>query len=288
MRFRYDTGGRWFKGNTHLHTTASDGVKSREQVAAMYRAAGYDFIFITDHWIAARGGLVGQDPLLVLGGIELDGVDRFASYYHVVCLGEFTNIKVDMGFEAALESARAQDGLLILAHPHWSGNSIEEALRYNFHGVEIYSAMAHWMNGKCWGLYHWDAVLERLPGVLGFAVDDTHFREEAFWNRGWIWVNALELTPHAIREAILQGNFCSSTGPQIFSLAWKGDLLQVQSSPVKCVRIVGAGPQGTVIHANGGKSLTEYELRIPQEYKYVRLEIEDAQGRCCWSNSLFV
>ena len=41
--------GRWYRGNLHTHTTASDGEQSVTERCAAYRAAGYDFLAITDH-----------------------------------------------------------------------------------------------------------------------------------------------------------------------------------------------------------------------------------------------
>jgi predicted metal-dependent phosphoesterase TrpH len=40
--------GKWYKGNLHTHTNNSDGVLSPAQMAEQYRAAGYDFLCITD------------------------------------------------------------------------------------------------------------------------------------------------------------------------------------------------------------------------------------------------
>ncbi len=34
--FRYNTENQWFKGNTHLHTTASDGGETAAKVAELY------------------------------------------------------------------------------------------------------------------------------------------------------------------------------------------------------------------------------------------------------------
>ncbi len=72
MTFRYDTSNQWFKGNTHIHSRASDGGKSFGELAEMYASVGYDFLFRTDHWVASD---TAQDtdayPLLWLDGAEL-------------------------------------------------------------------------------------------------------------------------------------------------------------------------------------------------------------------------
>jgi predicted metal-dependent phosphoesterase TrpH len=129
--FRYDTTGRWLKGNTHIHSVASDGGLAVPDIARLYAGAGYDFLFCTDHWRASDVTLFGDElPLLLLDGVELDGCDSHGTYYHIVCLGRFTGLSQDMGLDAALSSAREQGGLLILAHPCWCDNTIEEAVRY--------------------------------------------------------------------------------------------------------------------------------------------------------------
>ena len=51
--FRYDTSGAWFKGNAHIHSTASDGGKTFPELAQMYAGEGYDFLARTDHWVAS-------------------------------------------------------------------------------------------------------------------------------------------------------------------------------------------------------------------------------------------
>jgi predicted metal-dependent phosphoesterase TrpH len=48
-------GGRWFKGNTHIHTTRSDGGMTYAQITALYAAAGYDFLVAADHWVPSDG-----------------------------------------------------------------------------------------------------------------------------------------------------------------------------------------------------------------------------------------
>ena len=288
LTFRYDTTGDWYKGNIHIHTTASDGGKTCAELAQMYAHAGYDFLVRTDHWVASD---VGADPpddhLLWLDGIELDGCDYGGSTYHVVCLGTFAGLTPEMGLVAALEVARAQSGLLILAHPHWTGNSLEDALRFNFHGVEIYNHVCHWLNGKDNGAVHWNTMLQRFPNTLGFAVDDAHIRpEHPGWNGGWIVVNAPRLSREAIYAAIHTGNFYSSCGPEIHAIAHDGASVTVKTSPVQFVRLAGPASLGIRIGSFEGKLLTEATLELPRDWAYAYLEVEDAQGRRAWTNPL--
>ena len=97
--FRYEPSGQWFKGNVHLHSTASDGGMGFAEIAELYASAGYDFLFRTDHWVpSATTEDRGTYPLLWLDGVELDGQDHTGAYFHVVCLGPVKGISRENGF----------------------------------------------------------------------------------------------------------------------------------------------------------------------------------------------
>jgi hypothetical protein len=288
-RFRYHTNGSWFKGNVHIHTTRSDGGLDPLQTASRYAGAGYDFLFLTDHWCVSSPVQDGSPPICLFNGLELDGIDRHGSNYHVVCLGKVEGIDQARGFEEGLGVCIEQNAVLILAHPAWTGNSVEEASRYPFHGVELYNHVCHWLNGKGSGLFHWDSLLEENPGVLGIACDDAHNKPaHPGWNGGWIVVNASASTEEAITEAIRCGTFYSTQGPEIRRLALTEDDLQVETSPVQFARLVGAGSQGTRFGSFDGSLMTEFTFSLPSDFDYVRLEVEDDGGKRAWTNTLFI
>jgi hypothetical protein len=289
-RFRYETRGSWLKGNCHIHSTASDGGKTPSELAQMYAGQGYDFLCRTDHWVFSD---VGQEkdtyPLLWLDGVELDGRDYAGAGYHVVCLGQFRGVAREAGFVGALEAVRAQGGILVLAHPQWMGNSLDEARRWGFDGVEIYNHVCRWLNGKGGGLAHWNALLERAPSALGLAVDDAHIRpEHPGWNGAWTMVNAAECTREAIMGAIRAGNFYSTQGPEFRSISCYADEVTIQTSPVQFARLVGPAAKGVRWGSFDGETREEMTFCVPDDWPYAYLEIEDRLGRRAWTNGLFV
>ncbi len=287
--FRYQMNGNWYKGNTHIHSTASDGGKNFSELAQIYCDAGYHFLFRTDHWVASdvRADRQGY-PLLWLDGIELDGLDQTGAGYHVVALGSFQGLHREMGLDKALETARAQNGMLILAHPQWTGNTFEDALRWKFDGVEVYNHVCRWLNGKGDGGAYWNTMLERFPDTLALAADDAHTRpEHPGWNGGWVMVNAAQCSQEAILAALRRGNYYSTCGPQIDSIRYDGAQVAVQCSPVQFARLVGPGSLGDRTGSFDGKMLTEAAFKVPQNWAYLYLEIEDAQGRRAWSNPIW-
>ncbi|RJP14864.1 MAG: hypothetical protein C4520_20965 [Candidatus Abyssobacteria bacterium SURF_5] len=290
MGYRYDCSGKWFKGNVHMHTTRSDGGLTLREGASFYADRGYDFICITDHMVP----FVAEEhderwPLLVLDGVELHGEDERGMLFHVVCLGNVAGVRPDMGLMEALERVRTQGSFLIWAHPHWSSNLVTEGLHHKFHGIEVCNYLSQIGQGKGMGAFHWDLVLERHdPDLLGFAVDDAHFFKDIPAEPGaWIMVNAPEPTEDAIMAAIRKGNFYSSTGPAFTSIMIeKRNRVVIETSPVVHVRLIGPRENAKWRNTLGKEPMTSAHFRIPEEWGYARLEIEDSFGKTAWSNPL--
>lgn len=289
-QFRYDTSGKWFKGNTHSHSTASDGGMTFRELADMYHSGQYDFMFRTDHWVCSDAENDEEEyPILWLDGIELDGYAEDGEFFHIVCLGKLKDITREDGLDGAIAKAQEQGALIVMAHPAWLGNSLDDCSRWNLDGVEIYNHVCHWMNGKSNGLGHFNAGLSEKSEFLGFASDDTHLRpEHPGWNGGWVWVNLKEFNRKAIYEAIHQGNYYSSCGPAIHSIEFDGKFLNVKTSPIRFARLVGYRTEGSRIGAVDVSLPEEFSMEIPQDWKYIYLEIEDENGRRAWTNNLFV
>jgi hypothetical protein len=277
---------KWFKGNTHIHSTASDGGKTFRDIARRYAAKGYSFLVRTDHWVAsdcqADGG---KAPLLWLDGVELDGPDTAGAQYHVVCIGTFQGIRREMGLVAAMEACQSQGGWTVLAHPFWMGNSEDDVRRWSFDAVEVYNHVCQWLNGKGNGLVHWHQMLARQPGMLAVASDDAHIKpEHPGWNGGWIMVNAPECTREAILQALRAGDYYSSNGPSFEAIDCAPGRVAVRTSPVRFIRLVGPASQGRRTGAFRGPPMTEAAFEIPQAWPYAYVEIEDGRGRRAWTN----
>lgn len=288
--FRYDTSGHWYKGNVHIHSTVSDGGKDFRELSDMYRAKGYDFLFRTDHNVPSDVSRDKEEyPLLWLDGIEINGPDETGTPFHVVCLGDARDLNRQEGFAVSLESARQMGLLLILAHPHWMGNSLEDARKWNFDGVEIYNHVCHWLNGKSNGLVYWETVLKEKRDTLAFAVDDAHITvEHPGWNGGWIVVNAPRCSAEDLLAAIRRGNFYSSCGPVLELISFDGEQLHLQTSPIRFARLVGPGSLGDRRGSFDGQVMTDISIPVPEDWPYVYAEIEDENGRRAWTNTLFL
>jgi predicted metal-dependent phosphoesterase TrpH len=51
----FASSGRFWRGNLHTHSTASDGHLAPAALCDFYRSAGYDFLAISDHFLQRYG-----------------------------------------------------------------------------------------------------------------------------------------------------------------------------------------------------------------------------------------
>ncbi|NLW21334.1 MAG: CehA/McbA family metallohydrolase [Clostridiales bacterium] len=286
----FERGSREYKGNLHLHTTASDGRLSPLEAAQAYEAAGYDFIAVTDH----RRLTILEDyqgPMALLRGIELDDNLSQSEVIHLLGIGvdqDFTrHLRPGLPSQEALELIHAHGGLCFLAHPHWSLNRLStlQALQ-GLDGVEIYNGFS----GPPYNPPRAEATqLLDLLAVEGqllptIATDDTHYYgHERF--TGFTLVQADSNSPGAILEALRQGRYYASCGPRFERVSLVGDRVEVACSPVQHIIFHSNLPWngGRVV---SGEALTQGNYRLNRDggERFVRVVLEDSQGRRAWLN----
>src|SRR5215207_3028688 len=223
---------RWFRGNTHTHTTNSDGDSPPADVVEWYKKNKYDFLVITDHEhitgvddLNARFGDGGK--FLVIQGQEI--TDRFDKKpYHVNGLGLSTVVQPHRGTTIVSNIQKNVDavvaaGAIAQVNPPNFGWAITANDLVQIKGaalVEIYSG--HPLvnvtggGGMPGAEAIWDNVLTRGLVIYGIAVDDVHHlkrlgdRAAATPGHGWVMVRCDELTPASILKALERGDFYSS------------------------------------------------------------------------------
>lgn len=102
-------------------------------------------------------------------------------------------------------------------------------------------------------------------------------------------VKAEKLTQDAICEAILKGDYYSSSGPELYHWELKNDRLEVECSPVKKINFIVGGLVGMGLTCFGktGEQITKAEYPINGNEKYIRIECEDGKGHTAWSNPIY-
>src|SRR5579884_1255771 len=128
---------RWLKGNTHAHTTNSDGDAPPDEVVAWYEDHGYDFLAISDHNVLTPPVLKRPVSLTLLQAEEL----TLQMHIHVNGLGLSSVIlppslpaHIKMADQKmwilryALDQIEAQGGLAHVNHPNYNWAISSQAL----------------------------------------------------------------------------------------------------------------------------------------------------------------
>ena len=295
----------WYRGNTHTHTTNSDGDSSPLAVASRYKQLGYNFVVITDHNrltdVDALNAEVGiPNQFLVMRGVEV--TDNWnGKPVHINGLNNISNVLPQHGNSVIdtinnnVAAIRQAGGLAYIAHPNFGfaltpddfKNETATAL------FEIYNA--HPVVNNAGDETHpsverlWDDALSNGSMRYGIAADDEHTLSNysgALPGRAWIMVRASGLTPEAITEAIEQGDFYASTGVTLQDY-------QVSDTGVRIDVASDANGPTTVYFFGRNGQLLQQSTSNPAFYSftgdemYVRAKIVNAVGQAAWTQPVF-
>ena len=83
----FEIAGQWYRGNTHSHSTESDGQLPIAERFDAYRQAGYDFLVITDHRTVSDVSAYSTEDFLAISGSEVHPENPYGcSTYHIVAI----------------------------------------------------------------------------------------------------------------------------------------------------------------------------------------------------------
>ena len=284
-------GNKRCKVGLHTHTTRSDGRVTPEESASIYKAAGYDAIAFTDHWV--YNGEEEIDGLKIISGCEYNvgSSDTIGDVMHIVGIG----MQSDPGFDretasrqAIIDGIRANGGMAILAHPAWSLNTPQDALALSgFDGVEIYNSLSNiGQSSRPYSGYFVDILANMGTAYPIIAADDTHAYNGLDDAKAYIMVRTEDNSVEQILAAIRRGDFYASQGPELH-VRREGDTIIADCSP--CVTINFLSNSAWVPdRMTRGADLTHAEYPIKAWEKWVRVEVCDDQGCFAWSNVIFL
>lgn len=295
--------GRFWRGNLHTHSTRSDGVLDPAEVCRRYRAEGYDFLALTDHFIGLYDyPIVDTVPFrdarftTILGAELHSGPMASGELWHILAVGlpaDFApphapGFGVVDGMETGPQIAAravAAGAFVAIAHPQWSGLTLADARTIGAaHAVEIYNHGCAVGCDRADGFGIADLLLTEGRDLSLVATDDAHFHEPDHFG-GWVMVKSQANTPEALLAALKDGAFYSSQGPELRDVALEGDRVVVECSAVVTVIVQGAGTAAVNVQ---GASITRTEVPLSrvEGSPWLRVTVIDAAGKRAWSNPM--
>jgi len=303
-------GAQWLKGNTHTHTTNSDGDTPPEQVAQWYKRHRYDWLVLSDHNVFTDPATLASlmdSTFLLIPGEEVTTSWRDSSRradIHVNAL-DITRVipaprdSTLLGtLQKTIDAIRGEGAIPHINHPNFTW-SLDTTVLWRMQRdrlIEIHNGhpTVHNAGGEDWpGLEAaWDHLLTRGKRIYGIAVDDAHHFQGEFSpdranpGRGWVVVRAPNRQPRPIVEALDRGDFYASTGPVLDAIDVTPATLQLRIRRDRnfkyTTQFIGAGGQ---VLATDRTLAPAYTLR--GEERYVRAKVIDSGGRVAWVQPVF-
>lgn len=264
---------KWYKGNTHTHSTYSDGDTSALEAIEWYQSNNYNFLFVTDHNYPLQPDSIYENyynHFITIPGNEVSDIRAI----HSSALNTKCYIPYVAGYKNKIKNNELQTsildplpqttadivefhatqilrkgGLPILNHPNFqSGVYAKDIIPIKkLKHMEIYNGHPDVYNDG--NEKHapvevkWDSVLTHKHLIYGIASDDAHHfqkfgKDKANPGRGWIMVNAKDLSADNIIQGIRRGEFYATTGvilsEYIYNKEEKSLLVTVDPNKTAC------------------------------------------------------
>jgi|SaaInlStandDraft_1057018.scaffolds.fasta_scaffold24285_1 hypothetical protein len=284
----FEQEGVWLKGNTHTHTTRSDGKVEPETRLRQYRDHGYDFLAITDHLKIFDSNENPFEDLVVINSLEFHPhhPKSMSGDWHFIALDvkhEPERISTDISAQIQVNRFKEQGAYMILCHPYWCGFTREEMkMIKGIDAIEVYNSVCEKLTGKGDSSSELDSLLLAGDRPHAIAADDCHETDECFG--GWINVKAKSKDKDSIMDAIKRGAYYSSCGPEFKNIEFRDGELRVECSDVQKISFISKAQRGQQIKAKEAP-LSFASIELKKLNGFVRIQIEDEKGRRAWSQA---
>jgi len=287
-------GGRWYDANFHAHAVAWGGVTNGRQpaadVAARYRALGYDIVGISDYHVSParqpqnvfpvyeHGWNIQKSHRLVLGSSAVFHLDY--------PLGQSRHQRQHL-----LDRLRTSAPLIAIAHPRLRNGHRPEMLR-RLAGYDLLEVFNHFTPPAD---AEWDAALSAGHPVWLLANDDSHDVEAS----GETGVNqtrvfSRDASPASVIDALRAGRSyglhraSGSRSLTLLSQRMRGDTFEVRvRGPLQALRIVGTNGVVRTGHVVARSTpVTEFVLRwtAQPDDAYLRAVAVGLDGALLYTN----
>ena len=302
------SGAQWYKGNIHTHTTESDGDEDPHKVTSWYRRHGYDFLVLSDHnhltlLDYGSGRRRFRKPLMVPGEEVSVRIHGGETPVHINGIGISRIVEpIDAGdvvstLQANVNAIVEAGGIASINHPNYQWAFDHQAISlvegasllevFNGHpGANLFGAPDR---PSCEEI--WDGVLSAGRVIFGVATDDSHnYHDFAPWmsnpGRGWVMVQADELTQDAIVDGLASGRFYASTGVTLTRLECspEGISLEIEQERDFIYTTRFTGKDGELLAEITGLT-AEYSADGPEDY--VRATVMSSSGPRAWTQPVF-
>lgn len=323
-----------YKANLHMHTIVSDGRMTPLETKEAFLKEGYSIVAFTDHEVMIPHPELIDDNFLAITSTEIS-IDEdkdlyfpFRKVYHLNIYSKDPNKRIFKGYDSntiwinhtfdylkdeektitrkreytkefinkIIEEANNDDCFVSLNHPVWSmQNHDDYSGLKGLWGVE-------WFNTGCVHSGYYDTIqplddlLNEGEKVFPLATDDAHSLNDCFG--GYVVVRANNLKYDEVYEALKNGDFYSSTKPEIKEISIDNGVVCIKSSKARQVFIT---TERRYTHSKRGTIENPIEevyfdinnyIKENKEHSnkpmFIRITVIDFEGNIAYSRPYFM
>lgn len=319
--------GKFYKANLHCHTCQSDGSATPEEVKQVYKDMGYSIVAYTDHDIMLDRSHLCDEAFLALNGYEMEingkGEPEWANmetchicfiaiepdnlkqacwhrskylYAHAVEYRDQIQFYEDEPdyeryytgecISDMFAQGRKHGFFTTYNHPTGSLENYTHYMSYNnMHAMEMYNGFDEY-NPRVY-----DDMLRGGKHIYCIGGDDNHNRPNltSGCGGGWTIIKAEKLDYRTVTQALLDGHFYASQGPEIHALWMEDDVMHVECSDAVKIQFIPANRREKKFKPSvKGEYINSAEYTVNPDSAYVRVVITDKEGKTACSNAYFV
>lgn len=321
MQILLDESKGFFKAQLHCHSKNSDGKLTVEQQKELFKEKGYSVVAFTDHEHLIDNSHLDDASFLTITSCEV-AVKEFSNestlkndkmrvihlnfyaldqhntvtpcynsvYDHFInetvkdkirFNGEFQREYSPEGINEIIKEAKKQGFLVSYNHPDWSLETACDYLNYeNLDFVEVYNHSCTVKGGEGYLIKAFDDILRSGKKVYATMCDDSHSEKTMFG--GWVMINAQSLNYKTIMDALKNGEFYSSQGPEIYSITVEDNVVTVKTSKAKRIAL---STRGRRCEAQNGENIIKASFKLKETDGYFRITVVDEYNNRAHSQS---
>lgn len=206
----------------------------------------------------------------------------FERYYTPECISEVMRCGRENGF------------FVTYNHPTWSLEMYEDYMKFDgMHAMEIFNYSCYVDGYEEYNARVYDDMLRGGKEIYCIAADDNHngYPLDSKYNDslgGFTVIFSESLSYRSVTDALFDGNFYASQGPEIYSLTYEDGKVHIECSPAQRI-IITTNSRGfeEIRNKNTGADelLTEADYNLSKTDKYFRITVFDKSGKIANTNA---
>jgi len=184
-----------------------------------------------------------------------------------------------------IRTANENGYLVAYNHPYWSMEDMEDIRAFEgCFSMEMCNFSSYISNGLEYNGQLYDKLLSAGKRIYVHGADDNHNEFPADHPKNdsfgaFAMIMPEEFTYDGVIRAMEKGDMYASMGPQFHEVSVKNGKLHVECTGVSNIYVFNGGKSPEFARAEQGKVLTGGDFAIDHRARYIRVTIEDAQGR---------